>query len=146
MPHFEEFFIRPMEVLLKPVALPFDPVFMMLPFDTVPISCYSFFEKLRALIAEELYFRICKDSRLFIKKAFLSPYGTIVCAAKSATKNSTRRPNLPIYIVSHISFDRHVAVHISIKVQSYSVIEIFDSKPISPSFTQNKSYAHIKLQ
>ena len=146
MPHFEEFFIRPMEALLKPVALPFNPVFMMLPFDTVRASCYSFFEKLRALIAEELYFRICKDSRLFIKKAFLSPYGTIVCAEKSATKNSTRRPRPPIYIVSHISFDRHVAVHISIKVQSYSVSGIFDSKPISPSFTQNKSYARIKLQ
>ena len=135
MPHFEEVFIRPMEALLKPLALPFDPVFMMLPFDMVGASCYSFFEKLRALIARVLYPGDCKDSRLFIKKAFLSPYGTIVCAAKSATKNSTRRPGPPIYIVSHISFDRHVAVHISIKVQSYSVIGIFDSKPISPSFT-----------
>jgi len=135
MPHFEEFFIRPMEALLKPLALPFDPVFMMLPLDTVRASCYSFFEKLRALIAEELYFRICKGSRLFIKKAFLSPYGTIVCAAKSATKNSTRRPNLPIYIAAHISFDRHVSVQISVKVQSYSLIGISDSKPISPSFT-----------
>ena len=135
-----------MEALLKPVALPFDPVFMMLPFDTVGASCYSFLEKPRALVARVLDPGDCKDSRLFIKKAFLSPYGTIVCAAKSATKNSTRRPRPPIYIVSHISFNRHVAVHISIKVQSYSVIGIADSKPISPSFTQNKSYAHIKLQ
>jgi len=67
MPHFEEFFIRPMEALLKPLALPFDPVFMMLPFDTVRASCYSFFEKLRALIAEELDFRDCKDLGLFVK-------------------------------------------------------------------------------
>ena len=56
-----------MEALLKPLALPFDPVFMMLPFDTVPISCYSFLEKPRALVAEELYFRDCKDSGLFVK-------------------------------------------------------------------------------
>ena len=86
MPHFEEFFIRPMEALLKPLALPFDPVFMMLPFDTVRASCYSFLEKLRALVARVLDPGDCKDSRLFIKKAFLSPYGTIVCAAKSAAK------------------------------------------------------------
>ena len=75
-----------MEALLKPLALPFDPVFIMLPFDTVPISCYSFFEKPRALVARVLDPGDCKDSRLFIKKAFLSPYGTIVCAAKSAAK------------------------------------------------------------
>ena len=86
MPHFEEFFIRPMEALLKPLALPFDPVFIMLPFDTVRASCYSSLEKPRALIARVLYPGDCKDSRLFIKKAFLSPYGTIVCAAKSAAK------------------------------------------------------------
>mgnify|MGYP001644787666 CR=1 FL=1 len=51
-----------MEALLKPVALPFDPVFIMLPFDTVRASCYSFFEKLRALIARVLYPGDCKDS------------------------------------------------------------------------------------
>ena len=50
-----------------PLQAVFTHAYYNVPFDTVPVSCYSFLEKLRALIAEELDFRDCKDLGLFVK-------------------------------------------------------------------------------
>ncbi len=92
-----------MEALLKPVALPFDPVFMMLPFDTVGASCYSFLEKPRALVARVLDPEDCKDSRLFIKKSFYLLTTRSYVPQNQLQKNGTRKSRPPIYIASHIS-------------------------------------------
>jgi hypothetical protein len=50
----------------------FTHAYSNVPFNIVSVSCYSFLEKPRALVAEELYFRDCKDSGLFIKSVPLS--------------------------------------------------------------------------